>query len=172
MKTLKYAIRFLTRSKSYTLINLLGLAFSLACCIILMRYIHRELTVDTHCIDREQVYGIKQSLEGSDYISGISNYGYDPVKLDKSLIEIETTYTPLDEDFLIANALSVTNNRDGQCVLQALSLSTTTRRTCFGQADIRFAEKGFCQKNFRQRKPDWANHPPFQRERLDSGRYH
>ena len=55
MKTLKYAIRFLARSKSYTIINLLGLAFSLACCIILMRYIHRELTVDTHCVDREQV---------------------------------------------------------------------------------------------------------------------
>ena len=52
MKTLKYAGRFLMRSKSYTIINLLGLAFSLACCIVLMRYIHRELTVDSHCIDR------------------------------------------------------------------------------------------------------------------------
>ena len=38
MKTLIYAIRFLARSKAYTIINLLGLAFSLACCIILMRY--------------------------------------------------------------------------------------------------------------------------------------
>ena len=55
MKTLKYAIRFLARSKSYTIINLLGLAFSLACCIILMRYIHREWTVDTHCIRPEEV---------------------------------------------------------------------------------------------------------------------
>ena len=34
MKTLYYAIRFLLRTKSYTIINLLGLAFSLACCII------------------------------------------------------------------------------------------------------------------------------------------
>ena len=30
MKTLKYAWRFLLRSKSYTIINLLGLAFSLS----------------------------------------------------------------------------------------------------------------------------------------------
>ena len=103
MKTLKYAIRFLMRSKSYTLINLLGLAFSLACCIILMRYIHREMTVDTHCIDREEVYGIRTNMEGSIHIGGISDFGYDPIKLDKSLIEIKTTYTPLDEDFLIAN---------------------------------------------------------------------
>lgn len=65
MKTLKYAIRFLTRSKSYTLINLLGLAFSLACCMILMRYIHRELTVDTHCIDRENIIIPLRDIEGS-----------------------------------------------------------------------------------------------------------
>ena len=61
MKTLKYAGRFLMRSKSYTIINLLGLAFSLACCIVLMRYIHRELTVDSHCIDRSTVTGFGSS---------------------------------------------------------------------------------------------------------------
>ena len=55
MKTLLYAIRFLSRSKAYTLINLLGLAFSLACSIILIRYLHREWTVDTHCVDRERI---------------------------------------------------------------------------------------------------------------------
>ena len=43
---LKMAVRFLMRARSYTIINLLGLAFSLACSIILIRYIHRELTVD------------------------------------------------------------------------------------------------------------------------------
>ena len=55
MKTLTYAIRFLLRSKSYSIINLLGLAFSLACCIILMRYLHREWTVDSHCIRPDEV---------------------------------------------------------------------------------------------------------------------
>lgn len=34
MKTFQYAMRFLLRARSYTLINLLGLAFSLACCIV------------------------------------------------------------------------------------------------------------------------------------------
>ena len=37
MNTLRYALRFLLRARTYTLINLLGLAFSLACCIILLR---------------------------------------------------------------------------------------------------------------------------------------
>ncbi|MBR4043521.1 MAG: ABC transporter permease, partial [Bacteroidaceae bacterium] len=81
MKTLKYAIRFLLRSKSYTLINLLGLAFSLACCIILMRYIHRELTVDTHCVDREQVYATVVTMEGNRGLSGISDIQYDKVQI-------------------------------------------------------------------------------------------
>lgn len=44
MKTLKYAWRFLVRSKSYTVINIVGLSLSLACTIILVRYIHL-----THC---------------------------------------------------------------------------------------------------------------------------
>ncbi len=103
MKTIIYAIRFLTRSKSYTLINLLGLAFSLACCIILMRYIHRELTVDTHCVDREQVYTIKANTEGSELMSGISGNRYEPIELDYSKIDIKTGITPLDTDFLILN---------------------------------------------------------------------
>ena len=64
MKTLKYAVRFLIRAKSYTLINLLGLAFSLACCIILMSYIHRELTVDTHCVDRENQASARKIHKG------------------------------------------------------------------------------------------------------------
>ena len=103
MKTLKYAIRFLARSKSYTLINLLGLAFSLACCIILMRYIHRELTVDTHCVDREQVYAVAVNMEGSEHMGGISTFEYDPIKLDESKIEVKTCITPLDNDFLTVN---------------------------------------------------------------------
>ena len=74
MKTLKYAWRFLIRSKSYTVINLLGLAFSLACCIMLMRYIHRELTVDTHCIDREHVYGVIQDMDGTDKYPNLEVY--------------------------------------------------------------------------------------------------
>ena len=73
MKTLTYAIRFLARSKSYTIINLLGLAFSLACCIILMRYIHRELTVDTHCVDRDRTVMAVRDMDGTRFISGLGD---------------------------------------------------------------------------------------------------
>lgn len=67
MKTLKYACRLLARSKSYTIINLAGLALSLACCIILMRYIHREMTVDSHALHPEDVVLPLRDIEGNVY---------------------------------------------------------------------------------------------------------
>ena len=86
MKTITYAIRFLTRSKSYTIINLLGLAFSLACCIILMRYIHRELTVDTHCVDRERIIIPIRDVDGNRYIARLEDV---KAFLDKEVVRPE-----------------------------------------------------------------------------------
>lgn len=102
MKTLKYAVRFLMRSRSYTVINLLGLAFSLACCIILMRYIHRELTVDTHCIDRGHVYAICTDTESSRGLSGLKQLNNDTMSIDQRLIESMTTYIPLEKDYVLS----------------------------------------------------------------------
>ena len=62
---LKMAVRFLMRARSYTIINLLGLAFSLACSIILIRYIHRELTVDANCVDAETVVVPLMDMDGN-----------------------------------------------------------------------------------------------------------
>ena len=98
MKTLQYAIRFLARSKSYTLINLFGLAFSLACCIILMRYIHRELTVDTHCVDRENVYAVIREEEGQ--------MGFlfdDELGNDEYLVETHAKLVLLEQEYLTYN---------------------------------------------------------------------
>ena len=70
MKILKYAWRYLTRSKSYTIINLLGLSLSLACCIILLRYIHRELTVDTNALT-ETTLRNQDVFDNNEYLGGI-----------------------------------------------------------------------------------------------------
>lgn len=100
MKTLKYAGRFLTRSKSYTVINLLGLAFSLACCIILMRYIHQELTVDSHCIDREQVYGVKTLMDGNQILSMTEKGEQDSCYIDDRSVLVRSRVTLLENDFV------------------------------------------------------------------------
>lgn len=64
---IKYAVRFLLRARSYTVINLVGLSLSLACCIILLRYIHRELTVDTHANDLSSIIVPLRDIDGSIY---------------------------------------------------------------------------------------------------------
>lgn len=113
MKTLKYSWRFLMRFNSYTIINLLGLACSLACSIILMRYIHRELTVDTHCIDREHVYAICTNTEGNRGLSGLKQYNYDTISIDNRFVEAMTTYIPLEKDYVISG----TNRIPARCLV-------------------------------------------------------
>ena len=105
MKTITYAVRFLTRSKSYTIINLLGLAFSLACCIILMRCIHRELTVDTHCVDRERIVMPIRDNDGSRFIAGLEDVkaflDKEPIR-SKDIIE-KCSFIALGKDNVISD---------------------------------------------------------------------
>ena len=87
MKTFTYALRHLKRARAYTVINLLGLSLSLACCIVLMRYIHRELTVDTHCVDRDRTVLVLRDIEGNVW----------PVDMKSDWIHADTTYIPDDQ---------------------------------------------------------------------------
>ena len=107
MKTLKYAARFLIRAKSYTLINLLGLAFSLACCIILMRYIHRELTVDTHCVDRENVYAVIKEEEGHKTLWFDDELGDDScfIETHAKLVLLEQQYLTYNQELYSADII-------------------------------------------------------------------
>ena len=82
MKTLKYAARHLARAKAYTLINIVGLALSLGCCIMLARYLHREYTTDTHCVDRGRVVIPLQDIDGNVY----------PSILHPDWVTLDTTY--------------------------------------------------------------------------------
>lgn len=109
MKTLKYAVRFLLRAKSYTTINLLGLALSLACCIILFRYIYRETTVDTHCIDRNQVYGVQVAFEGNRVLSMAEIGQRDSTYIDNNVILTRSSVILLENDYVNyqANRFSV-----------------------------------------------------------------
>ena len=99
MNALRYALRFLLRARTYTLINLLGLAFSLACCIILLRYIHRELTVDTHCVDRENVYVSRCQIGENDALVSSTLNG-DTLAVDPSLVMQRSRVTLLDHDMI------------------------------------------------------------------------
>lgn len=100
MKTLNYSVRFLLRAKSYTLINLIGLSFSLACSIILLRYIHRELTVDIHCIDRDQVYGVQTMFDGNRVLSVAEKGKRDSIYIDNNGIITRSRVVLLENDYV------------------------------------------------------------------------
>lgn len=69
MIKIKYALRFLSRQKAFTLINILGLTLSLACGMVLSRYLYREVTAESHAIDPETVLVAYQ--ESSSYGRGM-----------------------------------------------------------------------------------------------------
>ncbi|MDR3267950.1 MAG: ABC transporter permease, partial [Tannerella sp.] len=56
MKYLKIALRSLVHFRMYTLINVLGLAMSLTCVIIISRYVYNELSVDRFNSKLDRIY--------------------------------------------------------------------------------------------------------------------
>ena len=53
---LKIALRNLFRHRLYSSISIMGLAISIACCLLMLLYIHSELTYDTHHDQPEKIY--------------------------------------------------------------------------------------------------------------------
>lgn len=56
MRNWLQSMRILLRFKTYTFINLTGLVFSIACALIIARYIHQENTVDHFCPELERTF--------------------------------------------------------------------------------------------------------------------
>ncbi len=56
MKIILLALRSLTRFRLYSAINIMGLALSLACVIIISRYVYSELTTDHFATNHDRLY--------------------------------------------------------------------------------------------------------------------
>lgn len=106
MKTLKYAGRFLIRSKSYTIINLLGLALSLACSIVLTRYIYQEMTVDTHALQPENVVIPLRDVDGNVYPCNLKNA--DSTYFSNEQIVEETQFIVLENQIILQEEVPYT----------------------------------------------------------------
>ncbi|WP_302798225.1 ABC transporter permease [Parabacteroides goldsteinii] len=63
MKILLLAIRSLSRFRLYTVINILGLAMSLTCVMIISRHVYRELTVDHFNKNLDRICLVTQHFE-------------------------------------------------------------------------------------------------------------
>ena len=101
---IKYAIRFLLRAKSYTVINLIGLSLSLACCIILLRYIHRELTVDNHANELSSIIVPLRDIDGNVYPG--ENPGNKDYSVDEKYIEDRCKLIVEENSTIISNEVA------------------------------------------------------------------
>ena len=79
MKIIKQAIRTLSKFRLYFTINLLGLVLSLTCGMILLRYVHQELTVDHYINDLDRVFlTVREFQNQPTQLSGIIDRNNDP----------------------------------------------------------------------------------------------
>ena len=71
MRQIILAINALLKFKAYTLINVLGLACSLACVLTVARYIHQENTVNQCFPEYKRICLIKTSTSsGENFLGG------------------------------------------------------------------------------------------------------
>ena len=55
---LKVAMRNLKRHKVYSFINITGLSIGMACCILILLYVHHELHYDTYHADQDRIFRV------------------------------------------------------------------------------------------------------------------
>lgn len=92
----KHAWRSISRMRTYTIINLVGLVISLTGTIVIARYVHQELTVDDYIEDVDRVYVLCQECGGMyadvdcDYYAQWMNGSFAP--LEDKAVESYTSY--------------------------------------------------------------------------------
>ncbi|MEP6712338.1 MAG: ABC transporter permease [Ferruginibacter sp.] len=71
---LKVAIRYLLRYKSYTAINILGLAVGITCCMLIMLFVKSELSYDKFHSKANRIYRVWQheKSEGQEFINTVT----------------------------------------------------------------------------------------------------
>jgi putative ABC transport system permease protein len=60
---LKTALRNIQKQKGFSLINMTGLAISMACCILIFLYVHHEMSFDDYHEDADSIYRIVTQLD-------------------------------------------------------------------------------------------------------------
>lgn len=121
MKIIQLAIKVLLKFRLYFIINLLGLVLSLTCGMILIRYIHQELTTDYYIKDLDRTFVLVREYQNQPpHLSGYTEPSNDPGFVDvleDSAVDIHTTVIPDDKSDIIVN--------DQRYTIDALITDTT-----------------------------------------------
>ena len=105
---MKITFRILHRNRLYTVINILGLALSLACVILIARYVHQETTVNHFATDLSRTFIMTYEEEnGQVRYSGVQNRNNDPNyrnPLNHHGVELYSHFIPYEEDYVLHGA--------------------------------------------------------------------
>ncbi|WP_143473670.1 ABC transporter permease [Flavilitoribacter nigricans] len=69
---LKLALRVLWKNKTYSLLNIFGLALGFACCLLIGLYVQNELSYDRYHEKHERIFRLANQVTGSTYENGIA----------------------------------------------------------------------------------------------------
>ena len=97
MRLLILSINALLKFRAYTMLNVVGLAVSLACVLTIARYIHQENTVNLCFPDYDRICLVKSIISNGECSLG----GYRSGLEDDPAVEEFTAYTPVSDMTLV-----------------------------------------------------------------------
>jgi len=82
---LKIALRHLFRNKSYSIINILGLAIGMACCLLILMFVKDELSYDNYHQDGERIHrmGLNRIYPGRERQYAMIPAGYGDIMVNE-----------------------------------------------------------------------------------------
>lgn len=122
----KVALRNLMRNKFYSLINISGLAFGIACSVLIMLFIKDELAYDTFHSKKDRIYRVCEILDGEEGQG--ENSSSQPFPVAQSLIN--------DHPDLVESAVRFFNFQEPTHTLQYKEIKINEKRTFFADSTL------------------------------------
>ncbi|MEL5892746.1 FtsX-like permease family protein [Bacteroides sp. GD17] len=133
MKLIQLSIRTLCRFKVYTAINIIGLALSLACVIVISRYVKQEIGVDCYSPAKDRIGVLVQETKDDVGRAAVIGGHFEDVD-----IEAMSTFMWINKDYIVAEKEQIDVET---IVADSLFLRATDLPMKYGKAE------------------SWASHP-------------
>lgn len=158
MKNILSAFRTLFRFKLYTAINMVGLVLSVAATLVIMRYVHQELTVDHFCknLDRTYVLTIdnREHIRIMEHLDRNKDPNYvSPVNNPE--VEVYSFCVSLNDDFIKVGDLRYKANVlvTDSMFTEIMDYPIVTGITSIRQPDDAIITRRYAQKIFGKENP-------------------
>ena len=103
---LKVAIRNLMRNKTFSAINILGLAIGMACCMLILLYVQDELSYDRHHENADRIFRLAAEInsEGAPGRFAVTSFPMGSTLVQEyPSVEDAVRFHRKDEKTLVAN---------------------------------------------------------------------